>query len=169
MKEMKPKYDFKEVENGKYDFWLKGGYFTAGDISKKPYTIVIPPPNVTGKLHLGHAWDTTLQDIIARRKRMQGYDMLYLPGSDHAGIATQAKIDAKLKEQGVSRYDIGREEFLKVSWDWVKEYRGIIHEQWGALGLSLDYTRERFTLDEGLNKAVNHVFITLYNAKLRPL
>ena len=166
MKEMKPKYDFKEVENGKYDFWLKGGYFTAGDISKKPYTIVIPPPNVTGKLHLGHAWDTTLQDIIARRKRMQGYDMLYLPGSDHAGIATQAKIDAKLKEQGVSRYDIGREEFLKVSWDWVKEYRGIIHEQWGALGLSLDYTRERFTLDEGLNKAVNHVFITLYNKGL---
>ena len=166
MKEMKPKYDFKEVENGKYDFWLKGGYFTAGDISKKPYTIVIPPPNVTGKLHLGHAWDTTLQDIIARRKRMQGYDMLYLPGSDHAGIATQAKIDAKLKEQGVSRYDIGREEFLKVSWDWVKEYRGIIHEQWGALGLSLDYTRERFTLDEGLIKAVNHVFITLYNKGL---
>ena len=166
MKEMKPKYDFKEVENGKYDFWLKGGYFTAGDISKKPYTIVIPPPNVTGKLHLGHAWDTTLQDIIARRKRMQGYDMLYLPGSDHAGIATQAKIDAKLKEQGVSRYDIGREEFLKVSWDWVKEYRGIIHEQWGSLGLSLDYTRERFTLDEGLNKAVNHVFITLYNKGL---
>ena len=166
MKEMKPKYDFKEVETGKYDFWLEGGFFTAGDLSKKPYSIVIPPPNVTGKLHLGHAWDTTLQDIIARRKRMQGYDMLYLPGSDHAGIATQAKIDAKLKDQGISRYDIGREEFLKVSWDWVREYRSIIHEQWAALGLSLDYSRERFTLDEGLNKAVNHVFITLYNKGL---
>ena len=166
MKEIKPKYDFKEVEEGKYDFWLQGGYFTAGDLTKKPYTIVIPPPNVTGKLHLGHAWDTTLQDIIARRKRMQGYDMLYLPGCDHAGIATQAKIDAKLKSQGISRYDIGREEFLKVSWDWVKEYKEIIHSQWAALGLSLDYTRERFTLDEGLNQAVNKVFIELYNKGL---
>ena len=166
MKEMKPKYDFAEVEEGKYDFWLKGGYFTAGDKSKTPYTIVIPPPNVTGMLHLGHAWDTTLQDIIARRKRMQGYDMLYLPGCDHAGIATQAKIDAKLKSQGISRYDIGREEFLKVSWDWVREYKGIIHSQWATLGLSLDYTRERFTLDEGLNKAVNKVFIDLYNKGL---
>ena len=166
MKEIKPKYDFKEVEEGKYDFWLEGGYFTAGDLTKKPYTIVIPPPNVTGKLHLGHAWDTTLQDIIARRKRMQGYDMLYLPGCDHAGIATQAKIDAKLKSQGISRYDIGREEFLKVSWDWVKEYKEIIHSQWAALGLSLDYTRERFTLDEGLNQAVNKVFIELYNKGL---
>ena len=166
MKEIKPKYDFKEVEAGKYDFWLKGGFFTAGDLSKKPYTIVIPPPNVTGKLHLGHAWDTTLQDIIARRKRMQGYDMLYLPGCDHAGIATQAKIDAKLKSQGISRYDIGREEFLKVSWDWVAEYKEIIHSQWAALGLSLDYTRERFTLDEGLNQAVNKVFIELYNKGL---
>ena len=166
MKELKPKYDFKEVESNKYDYWLKGGFFTAGDKSKEPYTIVIPPPNVTGKLHLGHAWDTTLQDIIARRKRMQGYDMLYLPGCDHAGIATQAKIDAKLKAQGVSRYDIGREAFLKVSWDWVYEYKKIIHEQWKALGLSLDYTRERFTLDEGLNKAVNKVFISLYEKGL---
>ena len=166
MKEIKPKYDFKEVEEGKYDFWLNGGFFTAGDLTKKPYTIVIPPPNVTGKLHLGHAWDTTLQDIIARRKRMQGYDMLYLPGCDHAGIATQAKIDAKLKSQGISRYDIGREEFLKVSWDWVAEYKSIIHSQWAALGLSLDYSRERFTLDEGLNQAVNKVFIDLYNKGL---
>ena len=166
MKELKPKYDHFEVEEGKYDFWLKGKYFESGDLSKSPYCIVIPPPNVTGKLHLGHAWDTTLQDIIARRKRMQGFDMLYLPGCDHAGIATQAKIDEKLKKQGISRYDIGREEFLKVSWDWVKEYRGIIHQQWAALGLSLDYTKERFTLDEGLNKAVNKVFITLYNKGL---
>ena len=165
-KELKPKYDFKEVENGKYEFWLKGGFFEAGDKEKEPFTIVIPPPNVTGKLHLGHAWDTTLQDIIIRMKRMQGYDALWLPGMDHAGIATQAKVDAKLKEQGISRYDIGREEFLKVSWEWKKEYAKIIRSQWAALGLSLDYTKERFTLDEGLNKAVNHVFITLYNKGL---
>ena len=95
MKELKPKYDFKEVENGKYDFWLKKGFFEAGDKSKEPFTIVIPPPNVTGKLHLGHAWDTTLQDMIIRRKRMQGYDALWVPGMDHAGIATQAKDDAR--------------------------------------------------------------------------
>jgi len=166
MKELKPKYDFKEVETGKYDFWLKGGFFEAGDLSKEPFTIVIPPPNVTGKLHLGHSWDTTLQDIIIRRKRMQGYDALWLPGMDHAGIATQAKVDAKLKEQGVSRYDLGREKFLEEAWKWKKEYAKIIRSQWAALGLSLDYTKERFTLDEGLNKAVNHVFITLYNKGL---
>ena len=166
MKELKPKYDFKEVENGKYEFWLKGGFFEAGDKEKEPFTIVIPPPNVTGKLHLGHSWDTTLQDIIIRRKRMQGYDALWLPGMDHAGIATQAKVDAKLKEQGISRYDLGREKFLEVAWEWKKEYAKIIRSQWAALGLSLDYTKERFTLDEGLNKAVNHVFITLYNKGL---
>ncbi len=165
-KELKPKYDFNEVEQGKYDFWLKGGFFEAGDKSKEPFTIVIPPPNVTGKLHLGHSWDTTLQDIIIRRKRMQGYDALWLPGMDHAGIATQAKVDAKLKEQGISRYDIGREAFLKEAWKWKEEYAKTIHSQWAALGLSLDYTKERFTLDEGLNKAVNHVFITLYNKGL---
>lgn len=165
-RELKPKYDFKEVEAGKYDFWLKGGFFEAGDKEKEPFTIVIPPPNVTGKLHLGHAWDTTLQDMIIRRKRMQGYDALWLPGMDHAGIATQAKVDEKLKQQGVSRYDLGREKFLEVAWDWKKEYASFIRSQWAALGLSLDYTKERFTLDEGLNKAVNHVFITLYNKGL---
>ncbi len=163
MKELKPKYDFKEVESNKYDFWLKGGFFEAGDLSKEPFTIVIPPPNVTGKLHLGHSWDTTLQDIIIRRKRMQGYDALWLPGMDHAGIATQAKVDARLKEMGISRYDIGREKFLEEAWKWKGEYAEFIRSQWKALGLSLDYTKERFTLDEGLNKAVNHVFITLYN------
>ena len=165
-KELKPKYDFKEVENGKYEFWLKGGFFEAGDKEKEPFTIVIPPPNVTGKLHLGHSWDTTLQDIIIRRKRMQGYDALWLPGMDHAGIATQAKVDEKLKKQGISRYDIGREKFLEVAWEWKAEYASFIRSQWAALGLSLDYTKERFTLDEGLNKAVNHVFITLYNKGL---
>ena len=165
-KELKPKYDFKEVENGKYDFWLKGGFFEAGDTSKQPFTVVIPPPNVTGKLHLGHSWDTTLQDIIIRRKRMQGFDALWVPGMDHAGIATQAKVDAKLKEQGISRYDIGREAFLKEAWKWKDEYAKTIHSQWAGLGLSLDYTKERFTLDEGLSKAVNYVFITLYNKGL---
>lgn len=156
------KYDFSQVEQGKYDFWLKGGFFTAGDKSKEPFTIVIPPPNVTGKLHLGHACDTSIQDVIIRRKRMQGYDALWLPGMDHAGIATQAKVDEKLKQQGISRYDIGREEFLKVAWQWKKDYATAIRKQWAALGLSLDYTKERFTLDEQLNKAVNHVFISLY-------
>ena len=165
-KQMAPKYEHKQVESGKYQYWLKNGFFEAGDISKKPYSIVIPPPNVTGKLHLGHAWDTTLQDIIARYKRMNGYDMLWLPGMDHAGIATQAKIDAKLKAQGISRYDIGREAFLKVAWEWKEEYANHIHEQWAALGLSLDYTKERFTLDQGLNNAVLEVFITLYNEGL---
>ncbi len=160
------KYDPKLVEKGKYQEWLDAGYFTSGDISKKPYTIVIPPPNVTGKLHIGHALDTTLQDIIIRRKRMQGYDALYLPGMDHAGIATQSKIDAKLKSQGLSRYDLGREKFLEVAWDWKKEYANFIRAQWAALGLSLDYTKERFTMDDGLSKAVVTVFTTLYNEGL---
>ncbi len=159
---LEAKYDPKKVESGKYDFWLKGGFFTAGDKNKIPYTIVIPPPNVTGKLHLGHAWDTSIQDMIIRRKRMQGYDALWIPGMDHAGIATQAKVDARLKDMGISRYDIGREKFLEYAWAWKNEYAEIIHSQWKALGLSLDYTKERFTLDEGLNKAVNYVFCKLY-------
>lgn len=163
MKNLSPKYDHKAVEEGKYDFWLKGGFFEAGDTSKQPFTIVIPPPNVTGKLHLGHAWDTSIQDMIIRRKRMQGYDALWIPGMDHAGIATQAKVDKRLKDQGISRYDIGREKFLEQAWAWKEEYASIIRKQWAALGLSLDYTKERFTLDEGLNKAVNYVFISLYN------
>lgn len=163
MKNLSPKYDHKAVEEGKYDFWLKGGFFEAGYTSKQPFTIVIPPPNVTGKLHLGHAWDTSIQDMIIRRKRMQGYDALWIPGMDHAGIATQAKVDKRLKDQGISRYDIGREKFLEQAWAWKDEYASIIRKQWAALGLSLDYTKERFTLDEGLNKAVNYVFISLYN------
>ena len=163
MKNLSPKYDHKAVEEGKYDFWLKGGFFEAGDTSKQPFTIVIPPPNVTGKLHLGHAWDTSIQDMIIRRKRMQGYDALWIPGMDHAGIATQAKVDKRLKDQGISRYDIGREKFLEQARAWKDEYASIIRKQWAALGLSLDYTKERFTLDEGLNKAVNYVFISLYN------
>lgn len=162
-KEMAPKYDHLQVESGKYQNWIDQGYFTAGDISKRPYCIVIPPPNVTGKLHLGHAWDTTLQDIICRYKRLQGYDVLWVAGMDHAGIATQAKVDARLKEEGISRYDIGREKFLNRAWEWKEEYAATIRKQWAKLGLSLDYTRERFTLDEGLSHAVRKVFVDLYN------
>ena len=153
------KYDHKTVEEGKYETWLK--YFEERD-GLPPYAIVIPPPNVTGKLHLGHAWDTTLQDIIIRFKRMQGYNAMWLPGMDHAGIATQAKVDAKLKDMGINPRSLSREEWLKYAWDWKDEYAKNIHEQWAKLGLSLCYSKERFTLDEGLNKAVNHVFKTLY-------
>lgn len=162
-KEMAPKYDHLQVESGKYQNWIDQGYFTAGDVSKRPYCIVIPPPNVTGKLHLGHAWDTTLQDIICRYKRLQGYDVLWVAGMDHAGIATQAKVDARLKDEGISRYDIGREKFLNRAWEWKEEYAATIRKQWAKLGLSLDYTRERFTLDEGLSHAVRKVFVDLYN------
>ena len=112
------KYDHLKIESDIYETWVEKGYFKAGDKSKKPYAMVIPPPNVTGKLHLGHSWDNTLQDIITRYKRMCGYDTLYLPGMDHAGIATQAKVDARLKQQGVSRFDIGREAFLNQAWNW---------------------------------------------------
>lgn len=160
------KYDHLSIECGKYGFWKDNNYFQAGDLSKEPFTIVIPPPNVTGKLHLGHAWDTTLQDIIIRYKRMDGYDALWLPGMDHAGIATQAKIDKKLKELGYNPRSMDREEWLKYAWEWKDEYAKTIHEQWAKLGLSLDYSKERFTLDEGLSDAVKKVFVDLYNEGL---
>ena len=160
------KYNHLEVEKGKYQTWKEKGYFTSGDLSKKPYAIVIPPPNVTGKLHLGHAWNTTLQDILIRYKRMDGYDALWLPGMDHAGIATQAKVDAKLREEGINPRSMDREAWLEHAWKWKKDYAENIHEQWAKLGLSLDYTKERFTLDEGLSHAVKHVFVTLYNKGL---
>lgn len=160
------KYDHLSIECGKYEFWKDNNYFQAGDLAKEPFTIVIPPPNVTGKLHLGHAWDTTLQDIIIRYKRMDGYDALWLPGMDHAGIATQAKIDKKLKELGYNPRSMDREEWLKYAWEWKEEYAKTIHEQWAKLGLSLDYSKERFTLDEGLSDAVKKVFVDLYNEGL---
>ena len=164
---MATKYDPQAVEHGLYDEWVEKDYFKAGkDQSKPPYSIVIPPPNVTGKLHLGHAWDTTLQDMIIRMKRMQGYDVLYLPGTDHAGIATQAKVEAKLREQGISRYDLGREKFLEQTWAWKEEYADFIRSQWRKLGLGLDYSRERFTLDEGLSEAVRKVFVKMYEEGL---
>ena len=163
---LEKKYDHEMVEEGKYENWLNHKYFESGDLSKKPYAIVIPPPNVTGKLHLGHAWDTTLQDIIIRFKRMQGYDALWVPGMDHAGIATQAKVDAKLKDMGINPRSLERTEWLKYAWDWKNEYAENIHKQWAKMGLSLDYTKERFTLDSGLSDAVKHVFVTLYNEGL---
>ncbi len=163
---MEKKYDHTFVETYRYDQWLNDNVFASGDTKKQPFTIVIPPPNVTGKLHLGHAWDSTIQDIIIRRKRMMGFDALWLPGMDHAGIATQAKVDERLKSQGISRYDLGREKFLEAAWAWKSEYASSIREQWAKLGLSLDYSKERFTLDEGLNQAVIEVFITLYNKGL---
>ncbi len=159
-------YDHVKVEEGKYEKWVSSGYFTAGDKSKQPFSLVIPPPNVTGKLHLGHVMDTIPDDIIARYKRMKGYDVLWVPGMDHAGIATQAKVEAKLREQGVSRYDLGREKFLEKAWEWKDAYAATIHEQWAKIGLSVDYTRERFTLDEGLSDAVKRVFVTLYKEGL---
>ncbi|EAE3366372.1 valine--tRNA ligase, partial [Listeria monocytogenes] len=164
---MPTKYEPSNVEAGKYKWWLEKEFFKAeGNTDKEPYSIVIPPPNVTGKLHLGHAWDTTLQDIITRMKRMQGFDTLYLPGMDHAGIATQAKVEAKLKESNISRYDLGRENFVDKTWEWKEEYAEFIREQWEKLGLGLDYSRERFTLDDGLSDAVKKVFVTLYNKGL---
>lgn len=165
--EMPTKYDPQSVEKGRYEWWIEGKYFEADPTSEKdPYTIVIPPPNVTGKLHLGHAWDTTLQDILIRMKRMQGYDALWLPGMDHAGIATQARVEGQLREEGISRYDLGREKFVEKTWEWKEEYAGHIREQWAKLGLGLDYSKERFTLDEGLSDAVRHVFVKMYEKGL---
>ena len=166
-KNLAPKYNPHEVEKGRYQKWVSEKLFEPnGDRGVEPYSIVIPPPNVTGKLHLGHAWDTTLQDMIIRQKRMQGYDTLYLPGMDHAGIATQAKVEAKLAEEGISRYDLGREKFIDQVWEWKDEYAATIKSQWAKLGLSLDYSRERFTLDEGLSEAVKKVFVALYDKGL---
>ena len=163
-KELSPKYNPAEVEAGRYQKWLDADVFKpSGDQKAKPYSIVIPPPNVTGKLHIGHAWDTTLQDMLTRYKRLKGFDVLYLPGMDHAGISTQAKVEAKMREEGLSRYDLGREKFLERAWEWKEEYAGYIRAQWAKLGLGLDYSRERFTLDEGLNKAVTKIFVDHYN------
>ena len=167
MTDLAPKYDPREVEQGRYQKWLDQDLFKpSGDKKAHPYAIVIPPPNVTGKLHLGHAWDTAIQDTLIRFKRMQGYDTLYLPGMDHAGIATQAKVEAKLRKQGKDRHEMGREAFVKQVWDWKDEYAAIIKSQWAKLGLSLDYSRERFTLDKGLSKAVRRVFVQLYKEGL---
>lgn len=160
------KYNHIEVEKDKYNKWKEKGYFNSGDLTKEPFCIVIPPPNVTGKLHLGHAWDTTLQDIIIRYKRMQGYDCLWLPGMDHAAIATEAKVVKRVKEQGKNKSILGREKFLEECWNWTHEYSDNIRKQWAKLGLSVDYNKESFTLDENLTLAVKTVFCKLYNEGL---
>ena len=161
------KYDHLSVEKNKYQTWKEKGYFKAGKKKEaNPYCIVIPPPNVTGNLHLGHAYDVSIQDAIIRYKRMQGFDTLWLPGMDHAAIATEAKVVKRLKDKGIDKYEYGREKFLEACWDWTKEYSENIRNQWGAMGVSVDYSRERFTLDEGLNKAVTKVFVDYYKKGL---
>ena len=160
------KYNSSEVEKGKYEKWKSENYFLCGDLNKKPYCIVIPPPNVTGKLHLGHAWDTAIQDIIVRYKKLCGYDVLWLPGTDHAAIATEVKVINRLKERGVDKYELGREKFLEECFKWKDEHEAIIYSQWAKLGLAVDYSKMRFTMDEGLSKAVKKVFVDLYNKGL---
>lgn len=165
--DMPTTYDPGSAEKKWYAYWMEHGFFEAG---KRPeaeaYSIVIPPPNVTGMLHIGHALDFTLQDVLIRTKRMQGFDTLWLPGTDHAGIATQTKVEQKLREQGISRHDLGRDKFLEQVWAWKEQYAETIHEQWAKMGLSLDYSRERFTLDEGMSAGVRQVFIQLYQKGL---
>ncbi|HJT22960.1 MAG TPA: class I tRNA ligase family protein, partial [bacterium] len=162
-----PVYDPKVVEGRWYEQWEKSGLFTASATMEKPsFSMVIPPPNVTGSLHIGHALNNTLQDMLARFKRMQGYNVLWLPGCDHAGIATQNVVERELRKEGKSRYDLGREAFVKRTWEWKEKYGATIMRQLRKLGCSLDWSRERFTMDEGLSKAVRKVFIDLYNEKL---
>ncbi|MGN1132702.1 MAG: valine--tRNA ligase [Ruminococcus sp.] len=166
-KEMAKAYNPKEVEDKIYDFWMEGDYFHAEvDKNKKPYTIVMPPPNITGQLHMGHALDNTLQDILIRWRRMQGYSALWLPGTDHASIATEAKIVEAMRKEGLSKEDIGREKFLERAWDWKKEYGGRIVSQLKKMGSSCDWDRERFTMDEGCSEAVKEVFVRLYEKGL---
>ncbi len=167
MKELPKIYDPKAVESKIYDMWTRGGYFKGRiDPDKKPFTIVIPPPNVTGQLHLGHAFDETLQDVLIRVKRMQGYSALWVPGTDHAGIATQIKVEENLRKEGISRYDLGREKFLEKVWEWKHQYGDRIVQQLKTLGSSCDWDRLRFTMDEGCSRAVREVFVSLYEKGL---
>ncbi|NLD86842.1 MAG: class I tRNA ligase family protein, partial [Clostridiales bacterium] len=166
-KELQKTYDPKASEDKLYKFWEESGFFNAEiDENKEPFTIVIPPPNVTGQLHMGHAFDNTLQDILIRTKRMQGYSALWMPGTDHAGIATQIKVEAELRKEGINRYDLGREAFLEKVWDWKDHYGSRIIEQLKQLGSSCDWRRERFTMDEGLSRVVREVFVNLYEKGL---
>ena len=160
-------YNHKEIEQKNYQKWLEQHAFESnGELDKKPYSIPLPPPNVTGILHLGHALNLSIQDALIRRKRMQGFDALWLPGTDHAGIATQAKVEEKLREKGYTRYELGREQFLEELWKWKEEYADNIHRQWASMGISVDYSKERFTLDEGLSKTVRKIFVELYRKGL---
>ena len=168
MRELPKQYDPKQVEGKIYQQWIDGNYFHAErDPEKKPFTIVIPPPNVTGQLHLGHAVDETLQDVLTRYKRMKGFSALWLPGYDHAGIATQIKVEENLRnEEGLTRFDLGREKFLERVWDWKNKYGDRIVTQLKTLGSSCDWERQRFTMDEGCSKAVREVFCSLYEKGL---
>ena len=166
-RELPKVYDPQAVESRIYHMWEEGGYFaTERDPEKKPFTVVMPPPNVTGQLHMGHAMDDTLQDILTRFKRMQGYAALYLPGVDHAGIATQIKVEEELRKEGLTRHDLGREKFLEKVWDWKNKYGNRIVEQQKKLGCSCDWNRSRFTMDEGCSAAVREVFVSLYEKSL---
>ena len=167
MRELEKVYEPSKVEERIYKLWLDGGYFRGvADPGKEPFSIVIPPPNVTGQLHLGHAFDNTVQDILTRVKRMQGYAALWVPGTDHAGIATQIKVEEELRKEGKTRYDLGREAFVARVWDWKEKYGGRIIEQLKLLGSSCDWERERFTMDEGCSRAVREVFVSLYEKGL---
>ncbi|MCK5806819.1 MAG: valine--tRNA ligase [Mycoplasmataceae bacterium] len=159
---MQTKYNHLEIEQGKNQKWIDKEFFSTHDKSKDPFTIILPPPNVTGKLHLGHAWDGFIQDTLIRFNKLQGKDVMWIPAMDHAGIATQAKVEERLREQNISRYDLGREKFLEKVWEWKEEYASVIRKQWGTLGLALDYKRERFTMDEGMSQAVQEVFVRMH-------
>ena len=166
-KELSKTYDPSDFEERIYSAWQEGGYFTPTvDPAKKSYTIVIPPPNITGQLHMGHALDNTLQDILIRYKRMSGYSTLWLPGTDHASIATEAKIVEAMRKEGLTKDDLGRDGFLERAWDWKEKYGGRIVDQLKKMGSSLDWSRERFTLDEGCSRAVREVFARLYEKGL---
>ena len=160
-------YNPKAIEAKLYEKWCDNKYFHAEvDRSKKPFTTVMPPPNITGKLHMGHALDNTLQDILIRYKRMQGYNALWIPGTDHAAISTEVKVTNQLKEEGIDKKELGREKFLERTWQWKEEYGGTITSQLKKMGVSADFSREAFTMDENLNKAVRTVFVKLYNEGL---
>ena len=166
-KELEKNYNPADIEQRLYEKWEQNKYFHAEvDRSRKPFTIVMPPPNITGQLHMGHALDNTIQDILIRTKRMQGYEALWVPGTDHASIATEAKIVEKMREEGITKEDLGREKFLERAWEWKKQYGGRIVAQLKKIGSSCDWDRERFTMDEGCNKAVKEVFINLYDKGL---
>lgn len=166
-KELSTKYNNHDVESDKYNFWMKNNYFKADPNSKKPaFSIILPPPNVTGKLHIGHTLDVSIQDALIRYKKLKGFDTLFIPGMDHAGISTQVKVEAKLKEQGISKYDLSREEFLTHAWSWKEEYAKTIREQWAKIGLGFDYSLEKFTLDIDVNEKVQEIFVDFYNKGL---
>jgi valyl-tRNA synthetase len=167
MKELEKKYDHKIVEKNKYKLWMDTKVFEHElNDNKKKFSIIMPPPNVTGKLHLGHAWDGSIQDFLIRYKKLNGFDTVWIPGMDHAGIATQVKVEQRLKEQNISKYDLGRENFIKKVVEWKEEYAATIRQQWEKLGLGVDYSKEVFTFSDELQKIVKHVFVDMYNKKL---